>query len=468
MLDWDELDSAEEERSRGFPGADYDGVTDVRIPDGHIFRIFLSSDLHIDHKKNKEWMASCLASMARDSERPSFDCLLLPGDLCTGEDLFEDALRSLTDVFHVVCFCFGNHEAWTHGQKKGDTPAKDSFEKLDRIHAICKSLRVYTSPIRILGLKQPLLLLPLWSWYHATWDQEPDLPPDLQPPLDPQKRVSDFRLCKWDAFTQEPGFAFGAGGVTSEHLAKHFAARNEAWISAVLSLQDTEGGDILSYSHFCPRQELILEKRFSYDQHVPKISGSVFLEEQIRRVRPLCHAFGHTHVAWDTILDGIRYVHWPLGNPKEQMGQTKMQHYSGFLLLFDSVWSPVQFTHWAYFYDYMESRQPGSAKLAPWVSTGYAQVYPEMRPELEKRGLLSFEMGPDMFAQYFPGGASNNNSAFWVRHASANARWRLPPKSLVRQHFPCENAACLLCNFTLEQEAALERGACPQSDGLAA
>lgn len=32
--------------------------------------------------------------------------------------------------------------------------------------------------------------------------------------------------------------------------------------------------------------------------------------------------------------DGIRYVHWPLGNVKEQQGQTKMQHYSGFLLFF--------------------------------------------------------------------------------------------------------------------------------------
>ena len=60
--------------------------------------------------------------------------------------------------------------------------------------------------------------------------------------------------------------------------------------------------DLWGYSHFCPRQELILEKRFTYDQHVPKISGSQLLEEQIRRLHPTCHVFGHTHVGWDTSL----------------------------------------------------------------------------------------------------------------------------------------------------------------------
>ena len=489
MLDWEELEAAEAalgENLRSFPGADCNDVTDVSVPHGHQLRIFLVSDLHIDHKKNREWMRSCVASLShRDPVNATvcyFDCLLLPGDLCTAEELFEESLKTLADAFHLVCFCFGNHEAWTHGERKGCVAAQDSFEKLSRIHKICKELQVFTSPVRILGLEQPLLLLPLWSWYHSSWDCEPDLPTQLQPPLDPEKRVSDFRLCKWGSLTTSPRFLFGKGGETSDHLAKHFAQRNEAWISSVLRLQQRDGGEILSYSHFCPRQactfqtflaltavaasepccsyawqELILEKRFSYDQHVPKISGSSYLEEQVRRVSPRCHAFGHTHVAWDTVLDGVRYVHWPLGNPKEQNGQTRMQNLSGFLLLFDSgTWSPVQFTHWAYFYDYMEPRQPHSAALAPWVSFSYAQIYPEMREELEKRGLLPhIESGPEMFSAYFPGGAVNNNSMFWNRHASANLRWRLPPYTLSAQHFPCENSACLLCAFTREQEALI-------------
>ena len=50
------------------------------------------------------------------------------------------------------------------------------------------------------------------------------------------------------------------------------------------------------------------------------------------------------------------------------------------------------------------------------------------------------------------GGALNNNLAFWLRHASANVRWRLPPKGLDIATFPCENPGCLLCNFTKDQE----------------
>ena len=48
--------------------------------------------------------------------------------------------------------------------------------------------------------------------------------------------------------------------------------------------------------------------------------GSTLLEQQVRRVQPAVHVFGHTHVGWDTCLQGIRYVHWPLGNVKEQQG----------------------------------------------------------------------------------------------------------------------------------------------------
>lgn len=165
----------------------------------------------------------CLESLCHESNgQKFFDCLLLPGDLCTSEDLFEEVMGTLTAAFQKVFFCFGNHEAWTRGEKKGTSPAKDSFQKLERIHQICKTLGVYTTPVRIISgpkniflenhepepwcLKkcnfyhekpwffrfffvvsklEPfeccnqmvggddsefILLLPLWSWYHSSWE----------------------------------------------------------------------------------------------------------------------------------------------------------------------------------------------------------------------------------------------------------------------------------------------------------
>ena len=245
------------------------------MPSEHHLRLFLISDLHVDHRQNHDWMHQCLASLSHASEdRLYFDCLLLPGDLCTAEELFEETMRTLTRSFHKVFFCFGNHEAWTRGEKKGSTPASDSLQKLERIHDICQALGVYTTPVRIVG-EETLFLLPLWSWYlspiasfrmrnvgemasgpywlekrviswttdisisymplryHSSWDQEPDLPLDLRPPMDPAQRVSDFRLCRWTPL-EDKDFIFGPGGSTRLLLSllvqrqRHMAVQNPA------------------------------------------------------------------------------------------------------------------------------------------------------------------------------------------------------------------------------------------------
>ena len=82
-----------------------------------------------------------------------------------------------------------------------------------------------------------------------------------------------------------------------------------------------------------------------------------------------------------------------------------------------------------------------------------------MRPALERRQLLEAKVdGPDGMSPFFPGGALNNNLEFWRRHASANLRWRLPPKCLKALAFPCEYTDCLLCNFTLQEENRAKQG----------
>ena len=139
-------------------------VVDLIVPAERHLRLFLISDLHVDHRQNHKWMQQCLESLSHCSERLYFDCLLLPGDLCTSEELFEETMRTLCRSFHKVFFCFGNHEAWLRGEKKGSAPSSDSLEKLERIHDICQEVGVYTTPVRIVG-EETLFLLPLWSWH---------------------------------------------------------------------------------------------------------------------------------------------------------------------------------------------------------------------------------------------------------------------------------------------------------------
>ena len=50
-----------------------------------------------------------------------------------------------------------------------------------------------------------------------------------------------------------------------------------------------------------------------------KVAGSKELESQIRALKSNMHVFGHSHRPKDFQLHGVRYVHNPLGNPRERL-----------------------------------------------------------------------------------------------------------------------------------------------------
>ena len=52
---------------------------------------------------------------------------------------------------------------------------------------------------------------------------------------------------------------------------------------------------LITFSHFVPFQELCPEKRFLIEPLLPKVIGSSPLADQIVRLSPDLHIFGHTH-----------------------------------------------------------------------------------------------------------------------------------------------------------------------------
>jgi hypothetical protein len=62
---------------------------------------------------------------------------------------------------------------------------------------------VRTRPCRLRTPKGVVVyVVPLLSWYNASWDTEPDLPPEVLEELYGgragfKERWADFRLCKW-------------------------------------------------------------------------------------------------------------------------------------------------------------------------------------------------------------------------------------------------------------------------------
>ena len=91
---------------------------------------------------------------------------------------------------------------------------------------------------------------------------------------------------------------------------------------------------LLTFSHFLPRIELLPEKRYLSLPTLHSCVGSTYLETRLRQLRRRScihdddaanimgdndhlHAFGHSHLAWDQCIEGIRYVHVPLAYPRE-------------------------------------------------------------------------------------------------------------------------------------------------------
>jgi hypothetical protein len=65
------------------------------------------------------------------------------------------------------------------------------------------------------------------------------------------------------------------------------------------------------------------------------------------------HIFGHTHLLMDLTIEGIRYIQWPLGTPREQKAQTRSASF-GMACVYDSARggeAPQLWTHWGHHYE---------------------------------------------------------------------------------------------------------------------
>jgi len=262
------------------------------------------SDTHCEAKLNMSWLEGL-------PECPE-DTILVAGDVAVEISQIERALCLFKQKYKHVFYCFGNHECWTSRHS-----FSDSFAKLAAVRSLCNSLGVKTASTLVDGV----WIVPVFGWYHISWDTEPPLrpPPGMrlkQEPRAAESMSNDYGCCKWGSFQNG-----------SEELAERLDRENETWGSWPLPeelLADARlpPGDrerpIVSFSHFLPRIELHLEKRFQMEPNLAKLIGSKWVRERVDQLRPDIHVFGHTHLCWDMRLHGVRYISWPLGMPKDK------------------------------------------------------------------------------------------------------------------------------------------------------
>ncbi|KAL3835334.1 hypothetical protein ACJIZ3_010070 [Penstemon smallii] len=325
--------------------------TEAETSDGT--RVFVMSDLHTDYPDNMSWVKSL-------SQRTE-SVVLVAGDVAETMDNFVLTMSVLKDKFQHVFFVPGNHDLWLRRDK---SHYLGSLDKLDKLLDACGRLGVETKPTIVDGLG----IIPLYSWYHESFDGERDITGYRIPSL--EMACKDFHVCKWpDRLKSE-----------ETSLALYFDSLNDENWSRVKDIQ-RQCSHIISFSHFVPRQELCPEKRMLFYPNLPKIIGSKYLETRIRSIHGAegsassCHVFGHTHFCWDAVVDGIRYVQSPLAYPRER----KRRMNGGEDWLPFCIYSGGNFAeklspcYWSDYYT-VNPRTPEITQLAPWVSKYYTKI----------------------------------------------------------------------------------------------
>jgi hypothetical protein len=238
-------------------------------------RIFAVSDLHTDFAENRRRLQQVSSiSYLRD-------VLVVAGDIADDLRVIDWTLRTLRSRFGRVFYVPGNHELWA---RDGEY---DSVEKFRQVLRLCDEIGICTGP----GRAGKNWIVPLFSWYEPDYDRHGEAD------VSSLEAWADFYFCKWPV---------GMGSVS-----EYFLNLNESRIKEY-------DGSVITLSHFLPRRELLpAVERLSF-KGLPLVAGSLALDRQVRALNAVIHVFGHSHIDFDHVIEGIRYVHHAFDYPREE------------------------------------------------------------------------------------------------------------------------------------------------------
>jgi calcineurin-like phosphoesterase family protein len=231
-------------------------------------RLFATSDLHTDYKENFRWLQELSDTEYRD------DTLIVAGDVSDRLEIIRETLLLLRGKFRKLLFTPGNHELWVRGADI------NSVEKLRLILDLCDELDIATKPLRL----ENIWIVPLFSWYDGVFEPE-------------MKAWADFYFCKWPKDTAP--------------LSDYFLRLNDPHLKPY-------DAPVITFSHFLPRAELLPPKEYLRISWLGNVSVCAALDRQIRQLNSTVHVCGHTHTAFDRVIDDVRYVQNAVRYPKER------------------------------------------------------------------------------------------------------------------------------------------------------
>jgi predicted phosphodiesterase len=242
-----------------------------------MMRVFAVSDLHLDYAPNREWLEQLSSHAYKD------DVLVLAGDISDKLPLLSSGFQTLAERFNTVLYVPGNHDLWI--SRDG---MRNSFEKFEAVRETAMHHGVRMTPFR----HGDLAIVPMLGWYDYSFGA---------PDGFLKGAWADYRACRWPE------------GYDDAAITHFFTERNPA-----ASAPELEGArNIITFSHFLPRIDLMPDHIPSRHRKIYPVLGSSILETQLRALGSSMHVYGHSHVNRHVTLDGVTYINNAFGYPAE-------------------------------------------------------------------------------------------------------------------------------------------------------
>jgi hypothetical protein len=308
----------------------------------------------MDYIANREWLTN-LYNNNDDNYNNNNDnklhhqsstLIIIAGDISHNLDILHWTFTTLKSKFAQVVYTPGNHELWVtnnnnNNNNNNNTVDQDynntetSLDKLEKVLELCIQEGIHIGPVKLSGgtttastssSSSSVLVIPLLSWHHPSFDTELDIIGWGNIPS-AKRANADYRRTNWPLPLSH----------YNDSIAEFVDSINDVILDLENINDNNDNMEIITFSHFLPRIELIPEKRYMSLPTLASFVGSTYLEQRLRRIRNQLlrcndstsnsirhlHAFGHSHLAWDAIINNARYVHVPLAYPREWKERSK-------------------------------------------------------------------------------------------------------------------------------------------------
>jgi len=251
-------------------------------------------DLHVEATENRRFV---------EALRPAHDgdWLIVCGDVGEIMSDIEWALATLARSFERVIWAPGNHELWTSPTDPVQLRGDARYRHLVRC---CRELGIATpeDPYQVWsGPGGPIVVAPLFTLYDYSFG-------------------SNLAASKQEALAR----AHEAGIVCSDELVLHpdpYASR-EQWCHERLTVTEerltamaAEDLPSVLVNHFPLLSELT---RPLFHPEFAQWCGTVGTADWHVRFRAQAVVYGHLHIPWSTVHDGVRFEEVSLGYPLER------------------------------------------------------------------------------------------------------------------------------------------------------